>query len=543
MRAFLIRDALLIWLERRISGALTWAQTLANGNTSGPTSPTISAGASFIFDGTRDAPAVTLSVDEGIPSAPIWGVFGAPFAGTAGEAAESFFFETGAASADVAGPGPSSGLFNLLTGGSLDGAGLAGPSGAIVIQTGPITSAGGAAASGSTTVQTGAVSGGSRRSGNLRLATGVSTDTSGRTGDLEELTGNNSGSGDSGYILHQTGNTAAGDSGDWSAITGNSISGRAGGLTLQGGSGATAGAIGIGPGNTTGPGDGADLVLTGGPAAVGTGGRVRISSGGGAAGQGRVQIGDPTSTGTGQLADQVYAPNAELFEQGWDVQTATLVLRKTLTAPLAPAPSPTLVTEDQDWTVQSTSGLVSAPASSWGGAQVQAVGLGSYAVAVPAADSVWNTAIFSRFKRSFFRAVVAVGNAAENRYEFGVRATPAAFDNGTDDNKLVIFFEPLVYGPNWQLLRSNGGSDFVTDSGIPAAANVAFQLMVRVNDSNQGEFWISDPAAAGRLRLVGEGTVGSGLAGVLPYSGALGTGTGLGALVHFCDPRLGGNRG
>jgi hypothetical protein len=533
MRAPQIRDALLIWLERRITGALTWAQTLANGNTSGPTSPTISAGASLIFNGQRDAPAVTLSVDDGIPAAPIWGVFGAPLAGTAGAVAESFFFETGEASATVPGPGPSSGLFNLLTGGTVDGGGLAGPSGAFLIQTGAVTSTGGADASGGATIQTGAVTGGSRRSGNLRFATGVST-TTGRSGDVEQLTGDNSGSGDSGSIQHRTGNTDAGDSGDWSAITGNSVSGRAGAVSVLGGSGQTAGGATLSAGATLGPGDGASTVVNGGSAVAGTGGPLWLLSGTSSSGvAGRIQLGLIDAGGVGQQSELVWAPLTEWFAEGPGISSRA-VWRKKITTDVAAVP--TTIADDPDFEFQNNFAGTSQGSTNQGLTLIQPTGvLGEYSVIrtdQTAGVSSWGKPNLSRASRYVVGGVVAP-SVLQGRYEVGARPTTSAFDNTTDDNKTILFFDPS-FSANWQACTSNAGIDTIVDTGIPGGGRINY--MIRINTSNQAEYWLSNPARGGRLELCATGTVGIGLSGCILYAGCVCNSGGTTPQMEWGDP-------
>lgn len=542
MRASSWRDIYLTWVQNQVIGALTWAQTLANGNQSGGNDPTIDVGDRILWSGTRDGAAATQLVSEAVPAAPVLLTATAAINLDGVEASTGIGLTTGNATATGAGT-VTSGALALSTGQTFEaGAGIAGASGLIAIATGANNGAnplGGG--SGDLVLATGMSDLGGF-SGDVSIATGFSRASSGqvsiRSGD--SISG---GAGaNSGQVQVYTGEAYLG-SGPLSIYTGLSATGTSGALSLSTGDGDSAGDVVLTGGLTNGAGAGAAISLRGGAAATGTGGPVQLNSGVGVGGKGRIEVGEPTSSiGVGQQAEQVYAPLSEVYEQGWDVQTATFVLRKSLGAPLCFAPVPMTPTQDTDWVVDATGGATVSISSSLGGQLIPAGGVGTYAVAIPATGSVWDTNLFTRAKRSFFRAVVIPDGSTDNRYEFGVRATPAAFNDTTDDNKLVFVFEPLVTGPNWWALRSEAGVDTLTDTGIPATAGTPYQMMVRVNDSNQGEFWISNPARGNRLQLVASGSVDAGLANLKPYCGVLGTGAAIGDEVIFCDPRIGGNR-
>lgn len=372
MRAAPYRDIILSWLSQTAAGALTWAQTLSSGNLSGGSDPTISAGDRILFDGVREQPSATFALDESIATAPALDITGANFVGASPNLSTSIRVYTGDASAAAPGAGAASGLVQVFTGASTDGAGTAGPTGNVQINTGPVTSASGSQASGTLLCGTGNVSGGSRRSGNFRVLTGSST-TSGRTGDLDLDTGENTGTGDSGYVFVNTGNTGAGDSGYMAFTTGDSTSGTSGDITLQVGNGsALGGSIGLAAGQAT-AGSGGSVTISGGVGNAGTGGDINLASAAGTAGAGSLRLGLSFASVTDQAMD-VGGRYTQWDTDGFQTVASRSLWQKKITCQVAPVV--TTAQDDPDFELQTNVGLPGVVSSTTNGLlQIQAGGV------------------------------------------------------------------------------------------------------------------------------------------------------------------------
>lgn len=510
MRAKAWRDIYLSWLSQTATGALTWAQTLVAGSNTGGSDPTIDVGDRLFFEGTREAgPTASVQINESIATSPVLDVASANFVGQNPNVSTSLRFQTGSVTASAPGTGATSGLFQAFTGAALDGAGNAGGTGQVILSTGAITSAAGSASSGSVLLGTGAVTGGSRRSGNAQILTGFSS-TSGRTGDIDTGTGNNTGNGDTGY---------------WSATTGNSTNGTSGGFDFLTGDGQQAGSIRATIGTSNGAAaNGGDITLSAGAAPSGLlGGNVELLSGSGASGQGRIEFGQPNAAfGVGQQAEQVFAPYLEWSVEGFQTRPGRAVWQKKITTRVATVA--VMVSDDPDFELQ-TNAMGSAASSTSGLVQITSSGAnGDFAVVrtdQTAFSSSWGKANLSRGTRYLVAGTIEMTVLA-GRYEVGARPTTNAFDNVTDDNKTILVYDPSV-SANWQAVTSNAGADFVDDTGIPAIGGGALNYVIRINDNNQVEYWMTNAARGGRLELVVVRGVGIALSGCIMYAGCITT--------------------
>lgn len=521
MRSPLWRDLMTSWIAETISASLTWAQTLANGNTTGGNNPTIDAGDRILFDGTREQPTATILVDEAVATAPALNVAGANFVGAAGNASTSVVIYSGEAEAAAPGVGASSGIVQIYTGISSDGAGDAGPSGAVLISSGAVNSAAGSGASGQVLVGTGNVIGGSRRSGNFRVLTG-SAFSSGASGDIDLDTGANTGTGASGGITVNTGTSAANDSGGLSVQTGGAVAGFAGGVSLATGDGLRGGAIGGTVGRSTGLNDGAEISWQAGASDLQVGGDVRLFPGDGATGWGRIQLGlQDTLYGVRQQAARVQALNAEWQADGFQSIPGRSVWQKKITCRVVP--SPASITDDPDFEFQDNHVATAASSTVSGLTLIQSTGsAGDYSVVrtdQTTGISSWGKANLSRGTRYMVGGTVSP-SVISGRYEVGARPTTNAFDNTTDDNKTILVFDPAV-SANWQAVTSDGGVDTVDDTGIPATGGGALNYKIVINSSDQAEYWLSNPARGGRLELRVVRSVGAGLSGCVMYAGCI----------------------
>lgn len=81
------------------------------------------------------------------------------------------------------------------------------------------------------------------------------------------------------------------------------------------------------------------------------------------------------------------------------------------------------------------------------------------------------------------------------RYEVGVRLTTNAFDDGTDNNKMIVRFDTsdgVVSATNWVLVTSNGGADQVEDTGITILDNADYLLTLATDSDRRVFLFVSD---------------------------------------------------
>lgn len=548
MRANSWRDLYLSWVSQSVSSVVTWAQSLASGNVSGGSNPTISAGDSLLFDGMRDQPAASHTVDEGTPSTPVYIVSGADIAGAVGAASTSITIETGGASALAAGDGPASGLLGLTTGPSTDGAGTAGPSGLILVRSGSITSAGGTVASGSILVGSGTVSGGSRRSGEVLLKSGDST-TTGATGNVRLMSGDNT-TGDSGQVRVGSGTATLGNSGATFYGSGGATAGISGNVNITSGSaGLGSGSLIVSTGTSAeaGPIDiygglssaavGPTVSVRGGISGLSTGGALSLSGGEGPTGRGDLEVGTQDTLGqTGTIAQRVAGRYTEWYTDGFATPANRQVWAKRITVAVRTAPAG--IDDDPDFEYQNNFGGLTQDSTNTGLTLIQSsTVLGEYSVVRTdqlAGASSWGKPNLDRASR-YSVGGTAIGGTT-GRMEMGARPTTNAFDNTTDDNKTILVFEPLVYGPNWQAVTSNAGVDTVEDTGI-AASGVAVNYLIAITNSNRAEYWLTDAARGGDMVMVASHTVGAGLSGCILYAGAICTAGGSSSAFEWGNPR------
>lgn len=548
MRAAPYRDIILSWVSQTAGGVLTWAQTLVAGNQSGGNDPTITAGDSLLFDGLRDQPAASHTMDEGTPSAPVYTISGADIAGAVGAAATSISIGTGAASALAAGDGPASGLLYLVTGDSTDGAGTAGPSGLILIRSGTVTSATGTVASGSILVGSGTVSGGSRRSGEVLIKSGDST-TTGATGNARLMSGDNT-TGNSGHVRVESGTATLGNSGAMFYGSGGAPAGISGNVNITSGSaGLGSGSLIVSTGTSAeaGPIDiygglstaavGPAVSIRGGISGLSVGGPLALSGGEGPTGRGDLEVGTQnTLTITGVVAQRVAGRYTEWYTDGFATPANRQVWAKRITVAVRTVPAG--IDDDPDFEYETNTGGLTQDSTFRGLTLIQSTpSLGEYSVVrtgVTAGASSWGKTSLTRASR-YSVGGTAIGGTT-GRMEMGARPTTNAFDNTTDDNKTILVFEPLVYGPNWQAVTSNAGVDTVQDTGI-AASGVAVNYLIAITDANRAEYWITDAARGGDMVMVASHAVGAGLSGCILYAGAICTAGGSSSALEWGNPR------
>ena len=124
--------------------------------------------------------------------------------------------------------------------------------------------------------------------------------------------------------------------------------------------------------------------------------------------------------------------------------------------------------------------------------------INALAIATPKADSLWGNIVVDTTKDVVLRWNIKTPDVLDTRIEAGIRPTPTAMDDATDNEKIMFRFDPTL-SPNWILVTSQGGVETLTDSLVPVGAQASYQLHFSVNTLGQISAFvnntrISDPA-------------------------------------------------
>jgi len=115
-------------------------------------------------------------------------------------------------------------------------------------------------------------------------------------------------------------------------------------------------------------------------------------------------------------------------------------------------------------------------------ATTAAVAVNDGAVIRPHLDanqSAWEVTAWSSNLQVVFKSTIHTFENTDVRYETGLRATPTAFDDGTDNDKMMVRFDSsdgVTSAVNWVVVTSAGGVDVLEDSGVACAANADINM-------------------------------------------------------------------
>lgn len=96
-------------------------------------------------------------------------------------------------------------------------------------------------------------------------------------------------------------------------------------------------------------------------------------------------------------------------------------------------------------------------------------------------QTAWQAVTINPAESPVVRFEFITGASVSNcRIELGVRATPTAFDDATDNDKFCFVFDSSG-GPTFQLLTSNNNVDTNTPTGVTIAANTSYFVTLAVD--------------------------------------------------------------